>query len=152
MQMTASRAPWFASRRSWWIRNGSPATSSNGLGTSRTSSPRRVPRPPARMHTGGRGAAPISASTPVQAAVAGDHSAQRVHVGFEVGTPLGQFRPRVPDGTQQLAGDAIAGRRAEEDRELGSLPQRYSAAALLLQRALVEGITNGLGASAEHLV
>src|ERR1700677_1511785 len=148
--MTASRTPPAASRRSWWIRKGSPATSSSGLGTSRASSPRRVPRPPARMHTGGGVEAGISDLAPVQAAVAWHDPPQGVDVGVEILAPLGQLPPRVPDGAQQLAGDAVAGWRAEEDRELGRLLGRHPAAALLLERALVDPLPQQLRPGVEQ--
>ena len=48
------RAPWRRAAAAGGSRNGSPATSISGLGVSRTRSPRRVPSPPARMHTGGK--------------------------------------------------------------------------------------------------
>src|SRR5262245_9244055 len=60
-QITTREAPCRARRSITWARKGRPATGTMPFGSPPAASPRRVPRPPARIATGGRPPATRSA-------------------------------------------------------------------------------------------
>jgi hypothetical protein len=94
----------------------------------------------------------IAEGPPVQSSVAGHDPPQRVHVGAQILDALGQLRPRVPDRAQQLAGDAVAGDRAQEHGELGAPPQGHPATAALRERLLIDVLPHPLGTGTQKLV
>ena len=99
------------------------------------------------------GAAGTSNPFPLQAAITRQYAPQRVNVrSKQIAGVLGQPRPRIPDGAQQLSGDAVAGGRAEEDGELSAAAQRDAPRALLLERLAVEVLSDSLGPGREHLI
>ena len=91
---------------------------------------------------------------PSHAAIRGHDAAQRVDVGSRqlVHDDSASCVPRIPDGADQLAGDAVAERRAEEHASSAPRVERRAAFRLLLDRAVVERLADAVRPRCEHLV
>ena len=73
--------------------------------------------------------------SPGQAAILGNDATQGIDIrAVQIIEMIGQRFPRVPDRTDQFAGDAVARGRAQEHRQLGALAERRAALVLLLQQ------------------
>src|SRR6266850_3266971 len=65
---------------------------------------------------------------------------------------LGQRSPRIPYRADELARDAVATRRAQEDSKLRAFLERRAARLLLLECAVVKRLSDLPGAGVQHLV